>query len=342
LQPTNFLFLMPDEHSRRVAGCYGNPVAKTPNLDALAARGTLFTDAYCNSPICVPSRASLATGRYVHETGYWDNAVPYDGRVKSWHHRLSETGHRVVSIGKLHFRHENDPFGFTEQILPMHVVGGKGDLHGLLRRPPRPRAGMRRLAAEIGAGESSYSGYDRQITEATCRWLAGPGRQDDGKPWAAFVSLVCPHFPLIAPKEFFDLYRLEDMPWPLQREPGEQPAHPVVQAFRKYQNYDDYFTQRGAGPHGDRLLLRSRLVRRRPDRPHAGRPRRRRAPGEYRRRLHQRSRRQPRHPRFLGIQDGATTAATATPTRSKRWRVSAPARCFVPSTPMCSHCLVRR
>jgi len=79
----------------------GNPVIQTPNLDRLARRGARFTRAYTTCPICVPARASLATGRYVHQIGYWDNAFGYDGRIPSWGHRLREQGHRVDSIGKL-------------------------------------------------------------------------------------------------------------------------------------------------------------------------------------------------------------------------------------------------
>jgi choline-sulfatase len=60
MKPRNLLFIMSDEHSRRVLGCYGHPMIRTPNLDALAARGVRFTDSYCNSPICVPSRASFS------------------------------------------------------------------------------------------------------------------------------------------------------------------------------------------------------------------------------------------------------------------------------------------
>ena len=59
-----------------MTGCYGHSMIKTPHLDRLARRGTLFTDAYCNSPICVPSRASFATGRYVSQIRFWDNAFP--------------------------------------------------------------------------------------------------------------------------------------------------------------------------------------------------------------------------------------------------------------------------
>lgn len=92
--------------------------------------GTLFTDAYTTSPICVPARAAFAVGKYVHQIGFWDNADPYDGSQQSWHHLLRERGHDVVSIGKLHFRSSDDDNGFTEEILPMHVIEGKGDLGG--------------------------------------------------------------------------------------------------------------------------------------------------------------------------------------------------------------------
>ncbi len=83
MKPSNVLFIMSDEHSRRHLGAYGDSFVKTPNMDALAARGTLFENAYTNCPICVPSRASFATGRYVHEIGNWDNASPYQGEPRA-------------------------------------------------------------------------------------------------------------------------------------------------------------------------------------------------------------------------------------------------------------------
>ena len=99
----------------------------------------MFENAYCNCPICVPSRASFATGRYVHSIGYWDNAFPYRGTPPSWGHRLHDTGHRCDSIGKLHYRGSDDPNGFDNEILPLHVLKGEGDVQGMLRRPPPPR-----------------------------------------------------------------------------------------------------------------------------------------------------------------------------------------------------------
>ena len=111
---------------------------KTPNIDRLAATGTRFASAYTTSPICVPARATLATGRYAHETRYWDNAHAYDGRVKSWHHMLQDRGLGAVSIGKLHFRKEDDPTGLVRQVIPMHIVDGIGDLKGCVKRPMAP------------------------------------------------------------------------------------------------------------------------------------------------------------------------------------------------------------
>ena len=101
MSATNFIVILSDEHNKRVTGCYGHPQIKTPNLDRLAARGTRFTSAYTNCPICVPARAAFALGRYVHDVGYWDNSDAYEGSLPSWHHILRAAGHRTVSIGKL-------------------------------------------------------------------------------------------------------------------------------------------------------------------------------------------------------------------------------------------------
>lgn len=83
MKPSNLLFIMSDEHNRAVMGCSGHKMILTSNLDRLAAAGTRFTDAYCISPICVPSRASFATGQYVNRIRFWDNAIPYDGTIPS-------------------------------------------------------------------------------------------------------------------------------------------------------------------------------------------------------------------------------------------------------------------
>ncbi len=234
--PRNIVVIMADEHARQVLGAYGNRHVHTPNLDRLAAGGVLFENAYCNNPICVPSRANFATGRYTHETGHWDNAKPYLGEQPSWGHRLAETGHRAVSIGKLHYRDASDPTGFSEQILPMHIHGGVGMVTGLLRGRERV---LPQLADGVGRGDSPYLTYDRQIRDATVTWLEDAATRPDEAPWALFVSFVCPHFPLVAPPEFYDIYDPDTLPLPDRALPENE--HPAIAALRRRQNYDAGF-----------------------------------------------------------------------------------------------------
>jgi choline-sulfatase len=241
MKPANLLFILSDEHSRRVLGCYGHGMIRTPNLDRLAASGVRFSDAYTNSPICVPARASLATGRYPHQIRFWDNAIPYDGSVPSWHHRLREAGHEATAIGKLHFRSADDDNGFTEEIMPLHVVDGIGDPMGWLRDPLPVRKAALRLAADAGRGNSSYQDYDDRITAAAIDWLKARAAPAPVKPWVLFVSLVCPHFPLIARPEWYDLYPEAEIPWPPLYAPEERPLHPYVAAIRECQVYDKGF-----------------------------------------------------------------------------------------------------
>ena len=65
----NILMIMADQLPASCVGAYGHPIVKTPHIDALAERGVAFRSAYCNSPICAPSRASMCTGRYVSDIG---------------------------------------------------------------------------------------------------------------------------------------------------------------------------------------------------------------------------------------------------------------------------------
>jgi len=241
--PRNMLFIMSDQHNKRVLGAAGHPMIRTPNLDRLAADGVRFTDAYCNSPICVPSRASFHTGRYVNDIRFWDNAIPYDGSVPTWGHRLREAGHRVESIGKLHFRSADDDNGFTTEHIPLHVVDGVGAPIGLIRDPPPRRKVTLRLAAQAGPGDSDYQRYDDNITALAEAWLAERAARPDDKPWCLFVSLVCPHQPLISRPEWFGLYPQDEVPWPHLYGKNERPTHPYVEALCRSQVFDEGFDE---------------------------------------------------------------------------------------------------
>ena len=241
MQPLNVLFIMSDQHQQKVAGCYGHDFIRTPHLDALAARGTRFTTAYTNSPICVPARAALAIGRHVHETRYWDNAHGYDGRVKSWHHLAAEQGSGVTSIGKLHFRSEADPVGFEASMIPMHVAGGTGDVRGCVKRPMPPPLKRSKLATRIGAGISSYARYDNEIMEHACAWLKEKGNVRNGRPWTLMCSFVCPHPPYIAPQSFYDEYERINFPMPKLSDP-DTPLHPWINLLQRSRNHEDFLT----------------------------------------------------------------------------------------------------
>jgi choline-sulfatase len=236
------MIIMSDQHSRGMMGCYGNPIVQTPNLDRLAARGTRFTSCWTPSPVCIPARAAFATGKYIHQIGFWDNADPYDGSVPSWHHRLREAGHRVVSIGKLHFRSDDDDCGFSETQVPMHVVEGKGDLLGLIRDDLPVRGAAHKMARMAGAGESPYTLYDRDIAARAQIWLHEEAVKYTDKPWVLFVSFVAPHYPLTAPPEhFYRYYDNAHLPKPKFYDLDQRPGHPFVQDYARAFNFDDYF-----------------------------------------------------------------------------------------------------
>ena len=240
MQPKNLLYIISDQHNRNILGAYGNDIVQTPNLDALAARGTRFNTAYTNCPICVPARASLATGRYVHDCGYWDNGFPYDGIVPGWGHALNDQGFRVDSIGKLHYRRTEEDHGFTEEVDPLHVVEGVGDILGCIRENP-PRRQKRVGVLNAGPGDSTYLQYDRRNAANACKWLHE--HESDERPWVLFLSFVCPHPPYIAPPDLFDHYASLDLPRPPQWQFEDWPDHAALNYMRHFFHLEEPFDE---------------------------------------------------------------------------------------------------
>ncbi|MEQ9328378.1 MAG: sulfatase-like hydrolase/transferase [Rhodospirillales bacterium] len=242
MKPANLLFLMSDNHQRNFTGAYGHPAVRTPNIDSIARRGTLFENAYANSAVCCPARAALATGRYPHQTGYWDNVLVYDGKWPSWHRRLRDGGHNVTSIGKLHYigDAETDDYGFTESRLAMHIVERKGALFGLLRADEggeHPRPTSRENYKKIGRGESDYVLYDREIADNACSWLRENGAASE-KPWALKVSFAAPHPPFTVPDRFMDMYPESEVRLPPGFRPEDQPTHPAFRHIMRIHSLD--------------------------------------------------------------------------------------------------------
>ncbi|MDO9437864.1 sulfatase-like hydrolase/transferase [Hydrogenophaga sp.] len=236
----NLVIIMADELSPKFLGHANHPLVKTPHLDALAAGGTRFTRAYTPSPLCMPARAAFATGRYAHETGYWDNVLAYDGRVPSWGHHLQRTGHHVATMGKLHYTGSDISSGIDEQIVPMHVVDD-GDFYGLMRDDPPSRPQSAQLAAKVGAGESEYIRYDLRITELAEQWLADNAGDTQRKPWVLFVSFLAPHFPLIVPQRYIDLYDIDQIELPKAVTGEGHQNHSWWETFHACYDFDRYF-----------------------------------------------------------------------------------------------------
>lgn len=241
MSASNIIVLMSDEHTRSVLGAYGNEFAQTPALDRLASTGVRFDNAYTPSPICISARASFATGTQVFEHRCWSSAEPYYGQHQSWMQRLRAQGHDVVSIGKLHYRSAQDDTGFSQSILPMYLANdGRGWPQGLQRRPLGEFPEAAEMARILGPGETSYTQYDRDITAAAVDWLE-TRPQADSAPWVLFVSFICPHFPLSAPRRFYDLYRDLELPEAFDRDADSRLSHPVLDEMRRFWNYADYF-----------------------------------------------------------------------------------------------------
>lgn len=240
-QKRNVVVIMSDEHDPRMMGCSGHPFVQTPHLDALAQRGVRFTNAYTPSPICVPARAAFATGLRVHQLRLWDNAMPYTGEQRGWGHVLQDHRIRVESIGKLHYRSEEDPAGFDAEHLPMHVVGGHGMVWASIRNPFRPRPdGPRMLGERIGPGESSYTQYDRAVTQRAAEWLGEAARRAE-QGFVLYVGLVAPHFPLVVPEAFYNLYPTNRLPEPKLHPGTGYQRHPWVQEYCDFMASEERF-----------------------------------------------------------------------------------------------------
>lgn len=240
MNPQNLLIIMVDEMAAQVVGCYGHHLARTPNIDRLASRGVRFTNAYASSPICVPARAAFATGRYPHQTGYWDNVFAYDGRVPGWGHRLQAAGNRFTTIGKLHYQDDVSDTGIDEQILPMHLYGG-GDIFGLERETPPRRPQSASVAAEVAVGDSQYTRYDRKISALTEDWFRTRMADQGEKPWVCFASFIAPHFPFTVPQKYIDLYNASEVKLsrkPLNTKPSTAPWWKLL-TFGY--NFDEHF-----------------------------------------------------------------------------------------------------
>ncbi len=196
----NILIIMSDEHSNEVMACSGHPIVKTPSLDILSNEGTMFTNCYTTSPLCVPARASFFTGQYVNDLGTWDNATPYDGKVLGMSQHFYRNGYTLTAFGKLDFH----PSGFYEGLdYKLTEQREKTNIGSFFRETNRPRPNIERRFSNIGIRENGIS-YDEKVKDAVVEWLKS--KRCDEEPWILYVGFTNPHFPFWTKREYWDYY----------------------------------------------------------------------------------------------------------------------------------------
>mgnify|MGYP000677854917 CR=1 FL=1 len=204
----DILILFSDQH-RRLAGCYGDTVVRTPHLDALAAGGVTFDAAYCPSPICLPSRMSLLTGRMPHRLACWNNTDILPSGVPTYAHALGAAGYDATLVGRMHSVGPDQMRGFRTRLVGDHStnwVGGRAHDLGPLARANDP---WRESLIASGAGRSAYEVHDDDVTDAAVAQIRAIGRRragGDRQPFALTVGWLLPHAPYVCSPELFAGY----------------------------------------------------------------------------------------------------------------------------------------
>ncbi len=209
-QKMNLLYIHSDQHTKPVSGCYGDKIVQTPNLDDLAAKGVTFNNAYCASPICVPSRMSNLTGRFPFENDVWMNYDALSSGIPTFAHSMGAVGYNPVLFGRMHSMGPDQLHGYTNRFVGDHssnYVVSTELSHGELQGTTGPN----RVSLEkSGAGQNAYQLHDEDVVSETCKYLSKLGQQQKSngpsEPFSVTVGLMLPHQPFVASKEDYELY----------------------------------------------------------------------------------------------------------------------------------------
>jgi arylsulfatase A-like enzyme len=210
----NIVLFMPDQLRADALGCFGSPVASTPNIDALAARGVRFEDAWAQHPVCGPSRCSILTGWYPHVSGHrtLDNLI--EDHEPNLFKILRGAGYHVAIVGD-----RGDVFapGVTES---------SSDFCGFLDPPvagdamarwtsPYPHDHRLHRAMYFGeTGEADSIDFDEATIRTAERWLREGAPAD--QPWVLWVPLIFPHPPFTVEEPWFSMHDRASMPDPIR------------------------------------------------------------------------------------------------------------------------------
>ena len=218
-KPINVVIIMDDQHRYDFAGYMGHPIIKTPNLDKLAAEGKAFENAYCVSPISVPSRTSIFTGKYVHRTGKVFNDNQLKENEWTFVEPLKAKGYTIGIAGK---NHCFDDAYLAKNFDYWEETGHFGRIHGTitdadkkvnayLRKDPRPGFEKSKMLLEgLVPGPMPF----RQEQCPTYR-IAEDGiqflEQNKEKPFMLYFSFGDPHWPTVVPEPYYSMYNPKDV-----------------------------------------------------------------------------------------------------------------------------------
>ncbi len=194
----NVLFVVADDLNNNL-GCYGHPVVKSPNIDRLAARGLRFDRAYCQYPVCNPSRTSFLSGRRPDTTGVIDNLTPTRANLKDavfLPQHFRRHGYHAVKVGKIY--HTGDAFedaaSWDDDIRETREA----------KNPPEKQVVSSRGLSGVVLNADDADTWDGFVARKAAELMEKAAR--DGKPFFLAAGFRRPHTPYIAPKKYFDLY----------------------------------------------------------------------------------------------------------------------------------------
>lgn len=236
----NILFIMSDQHAPRITGCYGDKIVRTPSLDRLAARGVTFDNAYTPSPLCVPARMSMLSGRYPSSQQCWTNSDPLNSDIPTTAHSLGAAGYRPKLVGRLHSIGPDQLHGYAERMVGDHStnwVGGAAHSLGVLAETQGP---FRVSLERSGAGQSSYEVHDHDVTTDTLAALekiAGERSRGETEPFSLNIGYMLPHQPYVGNKELVEYY-LDKISDPIYDKPAPGMDHPYMKWWRERTGID--------------------------------------------------------------------------------------------------------
>ena len=214
MQKANILFFQVDQLAAHFLRSYGDGICQAPNLDRLAARGTVFETAYCNFPLCAPSRASMATGKLCSEVGAYDNAAELPATIPTYADYLRVSGYQTALSGKMHFIGPDQFHGFEKRLTPDLYPADFSWVPNWGNEGKRDTNDARSVTVAGICERSMQMDFDDLVTFHAIQYLYDVARSDDERPFFLQVSYTHPHEPYLCRKEFWDLYEDADIPLP--------------------------------------------------------------------------------------------------------------------------------